>query len=61
VLTSPVRTYSFLSPPRVLGEYAGDGNIKGEIETFLSRAGHVTDFHSDYMENFTLQLVPLSW
>lgn len=29
---------------------------KGEIEVFLSRAGHVTDWHFDFMENFTLQL-----
>ena len=29
---------------------------RGEIETFFSRAGHTTEFHSDFQENFTLQL-----
>lgn len=33
-----------------------DGSIRGEIETFVSRAGHVTDWHWDFMENFTFQL-----
>ena len=33
-----------------------DGENRGEVETFVSRAGHTTDFHFDYMTNFTLQL-----
>jgi len=34
----------------------GQANVKGEIEIFCSRAGHVTDWHTDFQENFTLQL-----
>ena len=35
-----------------------DGTLpqKGEIEVFASKAGHVTKWHLDFMENFTLQL-----
>lgn len=33
-----------------------NGDIRGEIETFVSRKGHLTDWHFDFMENFTLQL-----
>jgi hypothetical protein len=33
-----------------------DGANKGDIEVFVSRSGHVTDWHYDYMENFTLQV-----
>ena len=29
---------------------------RGEIELFFSRAGHKTDFHLDFQENFTIQL-----
>ena len=29
---------------------------RGEIETFFSRRGHVTDFHTDFQENLTIQL-----
>ena len=29
---------------------------KGEIEVFATRAGHTTDWHMDFMENFTVQL-----
>jgi len=29
---------------------------RGEIETFFSRKGHLTDFHVDFQENFTIQL-----
>ena len=29
---------------------------KGEIEVFVSRAGHHTGFHCDFMDNFTIQL-----
>ena len=37
---------------------AGPGALpqKGEIEVFATRAGHTTDWHTDFMENFTLQL-----
>ncbi|PRP85520.1 hypothetical protein PROFUN_06752 [Planoprotostelium fungivorum] len=37
------------------GFYA-NGDAKGEIEVFMSRKGHVTDWHFDFMENFTFQL-----
>ena len=30
--------------------------LQGEIETFFSKKGHVTDYHFDFQENFTLQL-----
>ena len=33
-----------------------DGAPRSEGETFASRAGHVTGWHFDFMENFTLQL-----
>ena len=33
-----------------------DGAPRCEVETFASRTGHVTDWHFDFMENFTLQL-----
>ena len=29
---------------------------RGEVETFFSRAGHVTSWHTDFQENFTVQL-----
>lgn len=29
---------------------------RGETETFISRAGHTTDWHWDFMENFTFQI-----
>lgn len=29
---------------------------RGEVEMFFSRAGHFTDFHTDFQENFTMQL-----
>lgn len=29
---------------------------KGELEVFVSREGHVTDWHTDFMENFTVQI-----
>mmetsp|Transcript_8009 Transcript_8009/g.14842 ORF Transcript_8009/g.14842 Transcript_8009/m.14842 type:complete len:664 (+) Transcript_8009:169-2160(+) len=32
------------------------GELRGEVETFVSRKGHVTDWHFDYMHNFTVQL-----
>ncbi|KAL0483700.1 hypothetical protein AKO1_013954 [Acrasis kona] len=36
--------------------FPSDGAQKAEIETFVSRKGHVTPFHFDFMENFTIQL-----
>lgn len=30
--------------------------VKGEIEVFCSRAGHVTSWHFDFQENFTFQI-----
>lgn len=32
------------------------GDTMGEIEVFVSRAGNYTDFHTDFQENFTMQL-----
>jgi len=32
------------------------GELRGEVETFVSRKGNITDWHFDYMHNFTLQL-----
>lgn len=32
------------------------GEPRGEIEVFASRKGHVTDWHFDFQENFTVQL-----
>ena len=29
---------------------------RGEVETFVSRAGHITNWHWDFMENFTIQI-----
>lgn len=49
--------------PRLLDELGigiiGSGTDKyrrGEIELFLSRKGHATDFHTDFQENFTIQI-----
>jgi hypothetical protein len=33
-----------------------DRNARGEIETFFSKKGHVTEWHTDFQENFTIQL-----
>lgn len=38
------------------GALYADGAPRSEVETFVSRAGHVTEWHFDFMENFTLQL-----
>jgi hypothetical protein len=32
------------------------GDVQGEIEIFASRKGHLTNWHTDFMENFTVQL-----
>lgn len=49
--------------PRILSELgigiAGSDNDRfrrGEIETFYSKKGHLTDFHTDFQENITIQL-----
>jgi len=36
--------------------FYGNGNSKGEIEVLASRKDHITDWHFDFMENFTIQL-----
>jgi len=33
-----------------------DNTLRGEIEIFASRKGNLTDFHHDYMDNFTVQV-----
>jgi ribosomal protein L16 Arg81 hydroxylase len=38
------------------GAYFTDFTTMGEIETFWSRKGNLTDFHTDFQENFTLQI-----
>jgi hypothetical protein len=38
---------------------SGESNIclgRGEVETFISASGHVTNWHFDFQENFTIQL-----
>ena len=35
---------------------AADGGPRGQVEVFAARAGHVTDWHQDFMDNFTVQL-----
>lgn len=39
-----------------VGRSNNDRYRRGEIETFFSRKGHLTDFHTDFQENFTIQL-----
>ena len=41
-----------LPPLRDAGPLAG----RGEVEMFCARKGHVTAWHSDFQENFTIQL-----
>eukprot|EP00939_MAST-03C_sp_MAST-3C-sp1_P004237 g4237.t1 len=36
--------------------FPGDGDNRGEVETFVSRTGHVTGWHFDFQDNFTIQL-----
>jgi hypothetical protein len=38
------------------GAYFSDYNTMGEIETFWSKKGNLTDYHIDFQENFTLQI-----
>ncbi len=47
---------AFLSLGASFSGWQPDGSMRGEIETFVSRAGHVTAWHWDFMENFTFQL-----
>ena len=42
-----------LSP---FGNTNSDRHSRGEVETFFSRTGHVTETHTDFQENFTIQL-----
>jgi len=48
--------------PRMLSSLAhgvaggGDRLRRGEVETFYSKRGHVTDWHTDFQENFTIML-----
>jgi hypothetical protein len=48
--------YYFYYPGINFAGVKSSGEDNGEVETFASRTGHVTDFHFDYMENFTFQL-----
>lgn len=36
--------------------YYADGALRAETETFCARKGHRTDWHTDFQENFTVQL-----
>lgn len=36
--------------------YFRDGQRRGEIETFATHIGHTTNWHTDFQENFTVQL-----
>lgn len=38
------------------GSSSTDRFRRGEVEVFFSRAGHTTQFHTDFQENITLQL-----
>lgn len=44
-----------------LGQYDASGEKlttlgRGEVETFIGTKGHLTDWHTDFQENFTIQL-----
>lgn len=45
---------------RELGLHFGgvypDGDRRSEVETFVSTRGHTTEWHTDFQENFTIQL-----
>ena len=32
--------------------YYSNGEARAEVETFVSRAGHITDWHFDFMDNY---------
>ena len=38
------------------GAYFADYNTMCEIETFWSKKSNLTDYHTDFQENFTLQI-----
>ncbi len=38
------------------GSVHASGDVKGEIEVFVSKAGHVTEGHFDFQQNWTFQL-----
>lgn len=38
------------------GAFYPEGAPRSEVETFVSRKGHVTHWHFDFMHNFTIQL-----
>jgi hypothetical protein len=42
--------------PAALYYDAAQGAPRGEVEVFASRAGHTTGWHTDFQQNFTLQL-----
>ncbi|KAF4657150.1 hypothetical protein FOL47_008573 [Perkinsus chesapeaki] len=44
-----------LGIPKPCQEYS-DHTIRSEIETFICRKGHNTDWHTDFQTNFTIQL-----
>eukprot|EP00475_Leptophrys_vorax_P035302 TRINITY_DN5802_c1_g1_i1.p1 TRINITY_DN5802_c1_g1~~TRINITY_DN5802_c1_g1_i1.p1 ORF type:complete len:524 (-),score=134.93 TRINITY_DN5802_c1_g1_i1:33-1604(-) len=61
----------FRSPQKMANEFAksfamalgmdftalfNNGDVKPEIEMFVSHQGHYTDWHTDFQENFTIQL-----
>lgn len=39
------------------GSYFRDGARRGECEVFASHPGHMTTWHTDFQENFTIQLM----
>lgn len=47
---------AFMSLGASFSGWQPDGSMRGEVETFVSCAGHTTDWHWDFMENFTFQL-----
>jgi hypothetical protein len=43
-------------PPPAAFHAPGQAAPRGEVEVFASRAGHTTEWHTDFQHNFTLQL-----
>ena len=43
-------------PPPAAYHAPGQAAPRGEVEVFASRAGHTTEWHTDFQHNFTLQL-----
>ena len=56
LLTSEILQFISYSLSVFLTHYT----FKGEIEVFVSREGHVTEWHCDFQENFTIQVYFLS-